>query len=411
MCDLSPEQARVLEEAVRFARELTVPPGPPAHAVQAVLAEGAASYRPVRKTTTLQRIMQMTHKRPLTIAAGLVLVAGTLLIWTLIPGGARVAWADVVQRIMEAKTVTCDLVMTDAAGNNTQNWRIMSLEPNRLRMETETPVKLTDLIDLKTGKGLVLAHAQKLAIPIEYGDKLKNKNPAIQDWFGRIRDLLDQPREELGTRQIGNKTTVGYKITKDNQTVILWVDTQTALPVSMESTFIAGSATIKLTNWEFDKPLDPASFEFTPPEGYTLQEPLAMGDASINDAATVLRIWASARGGTFPDDLAPTRFTAEAVSSKGVVSLPEPKGENPSSNSPTQKSIEKVLGRGFLFLATQKEAVYAGKGVKMGDPQTPIYWCKSKDQTPAVYKVIYANCSVRETTEEPQRPIGTTPPR
>jgi hypothetical protein len=180
--------------------------------------------------------------------------------------------------------------------------------------------------------------------------------------------------------------------------------------VSMEFTMLLGSTTFKTTNWEFDKSLDPSLFEQIPPQGYTLQQPLELGKASIKDVAATLRIWAQARGGTFPDDLSPARCSTEIKSGPGAGSLAGPNDKQNVTKEQADQDMQKTLGRGFLFLAQHPQAVYAGKGVKMGDAQTPIYWFKAPGKDAKTYKVIYADLSIREVAEEPARPAAGAVP-
>jgi hypothetical protein len=57
------------------------------------------------------------------------------------------------------------------------------------------------------------------------------------------------------------------------------------------------------------------------------------------------------------------------------------------------------MGRGIMFLAKiQPAGHYAGKGVKLGDAETPIFWYRPKDSE--TYRVIYGDLSIRELSEE-----------
>lgn len=60
-------------------------------------------------------------------------------------------------------------------------------------------------------------------------------------------------------------------------------------------------------------------------------------------------------------------------------------------------------GLGFVVeLPREADAHYAGKGVSLGSPGTPIFWYRPKDAKK--YRVIYANLSVREADTPPSVP-------
>ena len=60
-------------------------------------------------------------------------------------------------------------------------------------------------------------------------------------------------------------------------------------------------------------------------------------------------------------------------------------------------------GLGFVVeLPREADAHYAGKGVSLGAPGTPIFWYRPKDAKK--YRVIYADLSVREADTPPSVP-------
>ena len=66
-------------------------------------------------------------------------------------------------------------------------------------------------------------------------------------------------------------------------------------------------------------------------------------------------------------------------------------------------------GLGFVVeLSREADAHYAGKGVSLGAPGTPIFWYRPKDAKK--YRVIYADLSVRETETPPNVPNGQPVP-
>jgi hypothetical protein len=145
---------------------------------------------------------------------------------------------------------------------------------------------------------------------------------------------------------------------------------------------LMGSSKATATDWQFDKPLEPKLFAMEVPEGYALQHQIDLSHAGIEDVAGMLRIWVEARGGVFPDSLAPTQFQSEY---RGPATAPTPQEE---------QHLAQTLGSAFLFLSQQGQATYAGKGVRLGDAATPIYWYQPRDSATAT--VIYGDLSIHE---------------
>jgi hypothetical protein len=56
----------------------------------------------------------------------------------------------------------------------------------------------------------------------------------------------------------------------------------------------------------------------------------------------------------------------------------------------------------FEVLPREADAHYAGKGIKLGAADTPIFWYRPTDAEK--YRVIYADLSVREADRAPSVP-------
>ena len=67
-----------------------------------------------------------------------------------------------------------------------------------------------------------------------------------------------------------------------------------------------------------------------------------------------------------------------------------------------QSEIGSLFGRMKLFLQENEGWKYAGKGVKRGDAQTPIFWYVPKGSQQG--QVVYGDLSVRDV------PVDQLPP-
>ena len=113
-------------------------------------------------------------------------------------------------------------------------------------------------------------------------------------------------------------------------------------------------------------------------------------------------------GGAFPDSL-DMMAIIQIVAEKFAPGL----GLNPSGEQMRKMSeAEGRLLRGVMFalnvLPKDADAHYAGKGVKFGAADKPIFWYRPKDAK--TYRVIYGDLSVREADAAPNVPSAQPVP-
>lgn len=110
------------------------------------------------------------------------------------------------------------------------------------------------------------------------------------------------------------------------------------------------------------------------------RQPEIGGPYQESDFLEMLRYWSEHDNGCFPHSIS---------------SLP---GHRTHSIWVTSHKV----GRGLFFAATQlpdADAHYAGKGVKMGDKDRPVYWYRPKDQE--IYRIVWADLSTTEADTAP----------
>jgi len=73
----------------------------------------------------------------------------------------------------------------------------------------------------------------------------------------------------------------------------------------------------------------------------------------------------------------------------------------PSITSDNIKLFRQTLYRGLSFVGQlpQNEWAYIGQNIPFGDPKTPIFWYRLKNQE--AYRIIYADLSVQEISSRP----------
>lgn len=231
------------------------------------------------KVNTRRTIMK-TKIAKLTAAAMIVLV---VIVATYFLGGSveTVAWADVLENICNSKTLTF-LIRVEEQGPPAM--KVMIIDPYLKRVEflidiADSPVSDRPIwiIDESQGKALILNTVKKIAklCPAE------KTNLEIYDAFRNFRDLAGFSVEEIGTRHIGDRQVVGFKLKKENQDeqiiveeINVWADPETKLPILMEGTLETAKGQIMrqvITDIVFDADLDRSLFSLEPPGEYELE--------------------------------------------------------------------------------------------------------------------------------------------
>jgi len=351
-------------------------------------------------------IWRTIMKSPITklAAAAVLIIAVLIAVHQFVGSVESVAFAQVVRPFLTARTATFKVTVSVQDGP-TQTGDGMFMEPGRMR---QTAAEGTTVInDLQQGKMVVLIPAQNRAIVYE----LVNipEDPGDLNIFVEIRrrvreaqELDDECVEFLGEQEIEGRAAIGYHVQKPGLDITVWADAKTLLPIRMENT--TGPTTYSMSNIVFDVELDESLFSLEIPEGYTVHTLQMDGsEPEEKDLIEMFRIWAEHMDGSLPSMLdmsAPMEF----VNAQRKKMMEQ--GQKPSD----EEMMEKVLGmqqtimkmsRGGTFvqqLPADSDWHYAGKGIKLGDADTAIFWyCPEGSET---YRVIYGDLSVKNVAPE-----------
>jgi hypothetical protein len=132
------------------------------------------------------------------------------------------------------------------------------------------------------------------------------------------------------------------------------------------------------------------------PDGYTTQNSgINFKDSSEDGFIETLRIWAELiEEGQFPD----------SINLEDIVKI-GPKFEKglkrEGLTDEEQLEVATKFGQGFVFIRFYKgqgQWHYAGKGVKLGDAETPIFWYQPQDSN--TWRVIYGDLSVKDAAPD-----------
>ena len=275
-------------------------------------------------------------------------------------------------------------------------------------------------------------------------DLTKIKKPAgPSNPFDMVRQLVSegnsgpgQKIESLGKKEIEGHEAIGFRTQSNLVDETFWADPETSRLVRVEFDYPGGSGHGVMNNFRYDMDLDSSLFSLEPPAGYTVDN-IEVKMPVEQDLINTLRIVAEHNDGTFPAALGMTNKqylqAMQAVSKEEMekyVKTPETqkimeklKAQYDKDQAGfmkawmevilpvTQKLVQKHQ-QGMLFygmLNSRNDSHYAGKDVKLGTPDRPIFWYKPTDTEK--YRVIYADLSVKEVQSEqvPKLPLEGSP--
>ncbi len=263
-------------------------------------------------------------------AAALVPVVCCVLLLLLLTTGEKLAFADVLEKIRQAKTMTCDFVTTVTVEKG-----LLPGEPTGEPMQGTISMlfdgeKYSTLIE---GEKSVKGKATKGKIRfLMLGDRgyvwvdgkvrfidasLSGIPPATENWLNRLLEVRESPDRNLGEKEINGRRAAGFEIvgwklglgarpTEGNPTpndsdirLRVWVDLEQNLPIRLEikqkQVMPRQSRVVTIDqqwdNIKWNVPLDPARFQ--PPSQEELGEEPTMKLPAIDEAAFVdgMRIW------------------------------------------------------------------------------------------------------------------------
>ena len=370
-------------------------------------------------------------------AATAVAAAGLLGVWLVFGGSATIAFAAVIEALENIRTATYDETAETKRPLDgtpiTIHSKTMFLAPSHQRPEISTSagsakdVGSIMIFDTRAMKCFTLAPNQKLATVV---DLTKVKKPAGSElnMFETVRALVREGKsggagkvESLGKKEIDGQAVVGFRTASNAAEMTIWADSRTARPVRIELSWpIYNNSHGVMSNFRYDMELEPGLFSLEPPAGYTVNEMQAANPVE-EDLVDLLRLVAKYHDGLFPPAIGTNKEYAWAIEADALAEAQKlaetPEGQKlleQARTSPgddqggrmkewlkftapmTQKALQKHM-QGVLFYAMlqpENDAHYAGKGVKLGTADRPIFWYKPTGA--AKYRVIYADLSVKE---------------
>jgi len=357
----------------------------------------------IEKTTEKQTTKQkniwriiMRSKTFKVAAAAVIIITVSLGIHELvgIPGSPSVAWADVIKPILNARTASLDIRIGSQDSGFVIHDDIMG---SLIRRTVSNAEGVDIIIDLEQQKLLTIEHAAKKAayVGLDGLPSFQNYVEHLQNLIIKLQDQPDFHVEDGVMEEIEGREYIVFVAKGHNDTITIWADAQTALPVRIEHK--TPNMVISCDNMQFDVTFDEALFSMDVPDGYTTEDAGAINfkDVSESDFIESLRIWAEIiEDGQFPD----------SINLEDLVKIGpkfEKGMEKAGLTDEQQSQIAIKWGQGLVFLRFfkgQGQWHYAGEGVKLGDGQKPIFWYQPQESE--TWRVIYGDLRVEDVAEE-----------
>lgn len=317
--------------------------------------------------------------------------------------GANVAWADVMEQISSFRPYACTNTVHDEGAQI--SYRRMRLSLTQRREIRSNGVIL--VFDLSIPKSLTLIPEKKHAIEQTY-----DMSPATDpDIFRMANSMQNAPSgsnvQEVNIREIDGHVAKGFRSKGEYNDITIWADMQTKLPVRVEIIHVKTGRKIIISEFEFDVDFDESLFSTTPPEGYTVEK---IGKGEVSELTKFKR-------STTEEDLVEGlralaifldgRFPPEIELEKIRTTLKEYIKQNNLSDSEVEKRLAPVsekYTKAYWYIRLLKGEMevsdfhYVGKGIKLGDSETPVIWWIPKDSE--TYRVIYGDLSVADVAPE-----------
>jgi len=310
------------------------------------------------------------------------------------PLGTNVTFAQVIEPILKAETAVLDVVVgADEPNKPVIRDMIMG---SRIRRTMSIAPNEVSIIDLDTSKILTLSEKDKKATIVSLEGL-----PPIPNYLENLKTLIEKldesgmfEIEDLGESEIDGRSVVGFLAIHPKAEITIWADAKTGLPVRIEDK--QGQMLVICKNVQFDVELDESLFSMEVPEGYSTQETAVdlMGSTE-EDFVEGLRIQAEVFGdGQFPDDVSVEAYMKRAPAIGEQI-------ESLDLTDEEETELGMAIGRHVLFLRFfkgQGQWTYRGRGVQLGEAETPIFWYRPKDSE--TYRVIYGDLHVEDVAPE-----------
>ena len=360
-----------------------------------IIQEQNVRLKTARKAGEGLKLRRIIMKSKITRMAAAAAIIFAVLIGIHSITGGTVTFAQVIEPILNARTVVYDFIIGDEENNPVIMHEIVV--GSRIKRTISNLPGMTQIIDMETGKMLALNDGDKTATYVNIKGMLQERTRGYIEFVRKVLMELKDSNDvkELGEQVIDGRKAIGFSGRgNNNQELKIWADPKTAVPIRVELRL--GQLPAVFKNFKFDEPIEDSQVSMDVPEGYTLDEAeIDFTKGTEEDFVESLRVWAEVLlDGKFPEVVGTEQYM------KQMPLLGEKLVQSGLSADEAGKVAMK-LPRGMFFLQlleTDGKYHYAGKGVKLGEADKAIFWYRPEGSES--YRVIYGDLSVKEVSEE-----------
>jgi len=351
---------------------------------------GIAHPRPVIWRTI------MTSKGTKIAAAAAIVIAAVIGFRFLgNPVGSTLTFAQVIQPILNAGTAQFDIVIGDEDGGAPIIRDLVM--GSRIRRTLPGMGDDVTIIDLEAGQILTFSETKKEAqyISLEGLPSIPNYMENLKNVIVMLQQTPDFVVENLGLQEMDGVEVVGFLAKHPRAEITIWADAETGLPVRIEQN--EGQMRVVCKNMQFDVPVEDAWFSMDVPEGYKVHQDSTLDLHAGTEEAFIkgLRLLAERfNDGRFPDGVAVEDYLKQAPDVARQL-------QEMDLSSEEQIALGQTIQNYVLFtrfFQGEGEWTYRGRGVMLGEAETPIFWYRPKDS--ATYRVIYGDLHVEDAAVE-----------
>lgn len=353
-------------------------------------SDGALIWRIVMKSGTAK--LAVAALIVLAVVLGLTLFGGS---------GAGTAYAQVVDRLYKAQTMTFSVVNKSGLESMpTVRTQIAFKAPGSMRITNPDGFVMVAQATGDSLRGLNLLAGQKKYGEFELSNVPKNPNAGPYMSVEALLALPAEADELLGQAEIDGRQLEGYRVHQDDRTITVWIDPVTGELTRAELKFAtAPGMDMILTDFAFDVALSDSLFSIEPPADYTPFGVALQADVTTTteaDLIAFLRFWST----WTVDHVFPPTVNGPELGKITVQMAAEGKFVGPVAPGYDGDQQYQIMFRGMAFMSGLPMGTwrYAGQNVVFGDPQTPIFWYRPEGSP--TYRMIYADLSVADVAPE-----------
>lgn len=194
------------------------------------------------------------------------------------PGGqSQFAFAQVIEKVQQTHSLAFKTKGEGPDGQALEEIRILILPDGKMRAESAIGYSIQDIKSHK----MIMVQKENKTVQIFEG--FSPPAPEIDkiNVYELIRNIRKDAIENLPDEEIDGRKAMVFRVEMkelskivQSPTCKVWVDPKTELPIHLELIAdVDKGKQVKQVMYdiEFDQPIDPSLFSFTPPEGYTVQ--------------------------------------------------------------------------------------------------------------------------------------------